>query len=79
MQKSAYEVIMRFSFKLRKTVEDFTHTLSLMKHAEIADDVKFEVERYLIVSFITQCKDNPECESGIIKDTVRKNKDVLYV
>lgn len=50
-----------------------------MKRTEIADDVKFEAERYLIVSFITQCKDNPECKSVVIKDTVRKNKGVLYL
>lgn len=57
-------------------MEDFTSKLGLMKCTEAADDVKLE-GRYLIIPFITQCKDNPKHKS-VIKDSVRTTKKVLY-
>lgn len=45
---------MSLFFELHETVEDFTSELGLMKHTEAADDVKIEIERYLILPFTTQ-------------------------
>lgn len=50
-----------------------------MKHTEAADDVKIDIERYLIIPFTTQSKDNPKHRIVLVKDTEEKQGSILFL